>query len=98
MTVIAQNGPKLKAIADEITSIKNEVTSLYNQLYDDIDQNLGTADETTKNWYGPRAEGCKKAAAKLKPQFQQMSTNLQQLSETVDGQATAWANQQNRKY
>jgi len=98
MGVIAQNGPALKKSADQVEQIKNTITNLYNQLYDEIDRNLGTPEETGKNWYGPRAQGCKAAAVKLKPQFQEMAKNLQELSNTVNGQADAWAQQQNNKY
>ena len=98
MSVISQNGPALAGAANDLARDASEFQKLYSQMYEDLDRCLGTPAETTKIWYGPRAQGCKQLANSKRQTFEEMRTAIMELSDRLSDQVSAWAKMQNSKY
>ena len=95
---IRQNGYALIRISESVKGKKSEFYTCYNAMYDELSRNLGNENETTKIWYGPLASGCLEHAKRDLPTYENLTKEIEKLSEKIRSDALSWGTQQTKTY
>lgn len=88
--VIAQDGPVLVKVSEELESKAASLDRLREEFYSKIHENLGPSSDTQKMWYGFRAAAASREADKHKQTFEDVSKSIRELSEKIYSDATTW--------
>ena len=89
---IAQDGQRIMNIAALARDIAQEFMNGVEGIYNLLDNDLGGPGDTSKKWYGPRAQKFKMDAERKKDIYNQMRQALDNLANTIEKQAISWAN------
>lgn len=91
MNQVNQEGDQLLRVAESIKGNADDFWQKVEQIYEELEVNLGETYDANKAWWGPKSGVFLQNAKNIKPNFENAKNAINTMAQNLEDQVNSWA-------